>query len=114
MNFSVFLFNAKKKEFKYLQELQKNNCYSCNKINFIKSELERNAFFSKDLGPMGDAMPRQPVLWQVFDNYQKKPNNLFKNEFKFRIFIEKKVFSYHLVKKYDFLDNKIIEIYNEE
>ena len=45
---------------------------------------------------------------------KKNPNSLFKNEFKFRIFIEKKVFSCHLVKKYDFLDNKIIEIYNDE
>ena len=55
-------------------------------------------------------MPRQPVLWQVFDNYQEKLNN----EFKFKIFVEKKVFSYHLVKKYDFVNNKIIEIYNDE
>ena len=89
---------------------KKDNCYSCNKFDFIKNELERNAFFSKDLGPKGDAMPCQPVLWQVFDNYQKKLNN----EFKFKIFIEKKVFSYHLVKKYDFVNNKIIEIYNDE
>ena len=45
---------------------------------------------------------------------KKKPNTLFKNEFKFRIFIEKKVFSFHSVRKYDFLDNKIFEIYNDE
>ena len=109
-----FFLTQRRKNLNICKNCKKNNCYSCNKINFIKSELERNAFFSKDLGPMGDAMPRQPVLWQVFDNYQKKPNTLFKNEFKFRIFIEKKVFSYHLVKKYDFLDNKIIEIYNDE
>ena len=42
---------------------------------------------------------------------KKKTNN--KNEFKFGLYIEKKVFSYFLVKKYDFVNNKIIEIYNE-
>ena len=76
-------------------------------------KLKEMHFFQKILDDgWCDALPT--CLMAGFWELSKNPNNLFKNEFKFRIFIEKKVFSYHLVKKYDFLDNKIIEIYNDE
>ena len=50
-------------------------------------------------------------MWQVFDNFDKKTNNLDENIYRFRIYIEKTVLSDYLVKKYDFVNNKIIEIY---
>ena len=52
----------------------------------------------------------QPVLWQVFINF-KTPNIFDKNIFKFRIFIEKKVFCHILIKDFNFKENKIVEIY---
>ena len=42
--------------------------------------------------------PHQPILWQVFDDFIKKPNNLDENIYKFRIYIEKTVLSNFLVK----------------
>ena len=68
-----FFLTQRRKNLNICKNCKKKQLLQLYKFNFIKSELERNAFFSKDLGPMGDAMPRQPVLWQVFDNYQKKP-----------------------------------------
>ena len=67
--------------------------------------MEKNAFFGKQ-----DWL-RQPILWQVFDDFIKKPNNLDENIYKFRIYIEKTVLSNFLVKKYDFINDKIIEIF---
>ena len=67
-----FFLTQRRKNLNICKNCKKKQLLQLYKFNFIKSELERNAFFSKDLGPMGDAMPPQPVLWQVFDNYQKK------------------------------------------
>ena len=87
----VFL-TQRKKNLNICKNCKKNNCYSCNKINFIKSELERNAFFSKDLGPMGDAMPHQPVLWQVFENYQKTGRIYLKMNLNLEFLLKKRFF----------------------
>ena len=46
-----------------------------------------------------------------FGDFIKKPNNLDENIYKFRIYIEKTVLSNFLVKKYDFINDKIIEIF---
>ena len=54
---------------------------------------------------------RQPILWHVFDDFIKKQNNLDENIYKFRIHIEKTVLSNFLVKRYDFINDKIIEIF---
>ena len=84
---------------------QKDDCCNCNRFNYIREQLEKNAFFGKQ-----DWL-RQPILWQVFDHFIKKPNNLDENIYKFRIYIEKTVLSNFLVKKYDFINDKIIEIF---
>ena len=74
------------------------------RFNYICNQLEKNAFFEKQ------DWPRQLVLWQVFDDFDKKTNNLDENIYRFPIYIEKTVLSDYLVKKYDFVNNKIIEI----
>ena len=85
---------------------QKIDCYNCNRFNYIRKQLENAVFEKQD-------WPCQPVLWQVFDEFNKKPNDLDKNTYKFRIYIEKTVLSNFLVKKYDFENDKIIEIFEE-
>ena len=79
---------------------QKDDCCNCNRFNYIREQLEKNAFFEKQ-----DWL-RQPISWQVFDDFIKKPNSLDE-----RIYIEKTVLSNFLVKKYDFINDKIIEIF---
>ena len=76
---------------------KKDECYSCNRFNYIRNQLEKNAFFEKQ------DWPRQPVLWQVFHDFNKKTNNLDKST----------VLSNFLVKKYDFENDKIIEIFEQ-
>ena len=92
---------------------QKDDCYNCNRFNYIREQLETNAFFKRQYGPKSEPWSRQPILWQVFDNFLKEPNNLDKNTYKFRIYIHKTVLSNFLVKRYDFKNDKIIEIFNE-
>ena len=67
----------------------------------------------RDLGPKQEPWPRQPVLWQVFEDFRKSSNNVDKNTYKFKIYIEKTVISNFLVKKFDFKNDEIIEIFNE-
>ena len=86
---------------------KKDECYNCNRFNYIRNQLEKNAFFEKQ------DCPRQPVLWQVFHDFNKKTNNLDKSTYRFRIYIEKTVLSNFLVKKYDFENDKIIEIFEQ-
>ena len=86
---------------------QKYDCYNCNRFNYIREQLEENHFFEADPG-----WPSQLILWQVFDDFSKKSNKFDKNIYKFRIYIERKVFSKFLVKKYDFINDKIIEIFS--
>ena len=45
---------------------KKEDCYNCNRFNYICSLLEKNAFLEKQDWPL------QPVLWQVFDDFDKK------------------------------------------
>ena len=51
----------------------------------MKTELQKNAFFEKQ------DWPRQPVLWQIHDNFNKEPNKYDKNVYRFRIYIERTV-----------------------
>ena len=106
----AFFLEKRRENINFCKNCKKDDCYSCNRFLYIRDQLEKNAFFTRDFVPKKDPMLRQPVLWQVFDDLKKKTND--KNEFKFRLYIEKKVFSFFLVKKYNFVDNKIIEIYN--
>ena len=92
---------------------RKDDCCNCNKFNYIREQLEKNAFFERQYGPKSEPWPCQPILWQVFDDFLKEPNNLDKNTYKFRIYIHKTVLSNFLVKRYDFKNDKIIEIFNE-
>ena len=53
------------------------------------------------------------MLWQVFEDLKKSLNKFDKNTYKFKIYIEKTVISNFLVKKFDFKNDEIIEIFNE-
>ena len=88
-------------------------CYNCNRFEYIKEQLEKNAFLERELGPKQEPWPRQPVLWQVFEDFKKSSNNVDKSTYKFKIYIEKTVISNFLVKKFDFKNDEIIEIFNE-
>ena len=68
--------------------------------------MNKNAFFVRDTGPKNELWPKQPILWQVFDNKELEK----KNEFNFKIYIHKKFKSGFLIKKFDFKKNEIIEI----
>ena len=85
-----------------------NDCYNCKRFEFIKEEMDKNAFFTRDILPKKKPWPKQPILWQVFDNEDFK-----KNEFNFKIYIHKKFLSDFLIKKFDFEKNQIIEVFNE-
>ena len=89
------------------------DCYNCNRFNYIREQLEKNAFFERQYGPKSEPWLRQAILWQVFDNFLKEPNNLDKNRYKFRIYIHKTVLSNFSARRYDFKNDKIIEIFNE-
>ena len=82
---------------------QKAGCYVCNRFNYIKTELQKNAFFEKQ------GWPRQPVLWQIHDNFNKEPIKYDKNIYRFRIYIERTVKSDYLIQKYDFVNDVILE-----
>ena len=84
---------------------QKAGCYVCNRFNYIKTELQKNAFFEKQ------DWPHQPVLWQIHDNFNKEPNKYDKNIYRFRIYIERTVKSDYLIQKYDFVNDVILEIH---
>ena len=85
-------------------------CYNCNRFEYIKEQLEKNAFFERQLGPKQEPWPHQPVLWQVFNDLKKTSNKFDKNTYKFKIYIEKTVISNFLIKKYNLINNSIIEI----
>ena len=82
---------------------QKAGCYVCNRFNYVKTELQKNAFFEKQ------DWPRQPVLWQIHDNFNKEPNKYDKNIYRFRIYIERTVKSDYLIQKYGFVSGVTLE-----
>lgn len=84
---------------------QKTDCNTCNRFDYIRNRLEANHVVAAD-------WVRQPILWQIHENFNKKPNNLDLNKYKFRIYIERTAKSDFLIKKYDFTNDKIIEIVN--
>ena len=92
---------------------KKEDCYNCNRFEYIEEQLEKIAFFERQLGPKQEPWPRHPVLWQVFVDFKKSSNKFDKNTYKLNIYIEKTVISNFLVKKYDFKNDKITEIFNE-
>ena len=83
---------------------QKAGCYVCNWFIYIREQLEKNAYLGAQNGP------RQPILWQVFDKFDKPPNSQDRNIYSFRVYIERTVKSNSLVKNFDFVNDKIIEI----
>ena len=70
---------------------------------YIREQLEKSTYFE------AQDWPRQPILWQVFDKFDKPPN-CQKNIYRLRIYIERTVKSNSFVKKNDFENDKIIEI----
>ena len=81
---------------------QKASCYDCYRFNNIKTELQKNALFEKQ------DWPRQPVLWQIHNNFNKEPSKYDQNIYRFRIYFERTVKSDYLIQKYDFV-NIILE-----
>ena len=75
-----------------------NECYNCKRFLFIRKEMNKNAFFVRDMGPKNELWPKQPILWQVFNN-----KDLKKNEFNFKIYI------HFLIKKFDFKKMKLLK-----
>ena len=82
---------------------QKSGCHTCHRFEYIREQLQKNAFFE------AQDWLRQPVLWQIFDSFEKELNKYDKNIYRFRVFIERTVKSDVLKKKSDFVNNKIIE-----
>ena len=78
---------------------QKDECYNCNKFYYIRNQLEKNPFSEKKIGPKKETWPSQPILWEVFDHFNKNQNNLDKNTYKFRIYIHKTVLSFFFSEK---------------
>ena len=70
---------------------------------YIREQLEKSTYFE------AQDWPRQPILWQVFDKFDKPPN-CQKNIYRLRIYTERTVKSNSFVKKNDFENDKIIEI----
>ena len=51
---------------------QKDDCCNCNRFKYIREQLEKNAFFERQYGlnvMEYEPWSRQPILWQVFDNF---------------------------------------------
>ena len=88
-----FFLQEKKNNTILCGNCKKEDCYNCNRFEYIKEQLEKNAFFERQLGPKQEPWPRQPVLWQVFNDFKKTS-----------------VISNFLIKKYNFINNSIIEI----
>ena len=84
-----FFFQKRRINTILCERCQKGDCYDCNRFNFIRKQIEKNTFFEKQIGPKKEPWLRQPVLWQDFDDFNKRPNQLDKNTYRFRIFIEK-------------------------
>ena len=56
----------------------KRTSVTTNSFYYIRNQLEKNAFFETQIGPKKKPWPRQPILWQVFHDFNKNQNNLDK------------------------------------
>ena len=72
--FGYLILNRQEIILWFLDKRRENqeNCGRCQ--NYIKTELQKNAFFD---------WPRQPVLWQIHDKFNKEPNKYDKNIYRF-------------------------------
>ena len=86
----AFFLEKRRENINFCKNCKKDDCYSCNRFLYIRDQLEKNAFFTRDVGPKKDPMPRQPVLWQVFDNFQKKKS--IKMNLNFVYILKEKIF----------------------
>ena len=104
----AFFLEKRRENINFCKSCKKDDCYTCNRFLYIRDQLEKNAFFIRDVGLKKDPMPCQPVagFWQF-----SKKNQTIKTNLNFVYILTKKVFSYFLAKKYDFVNNKIIEIF---
>ena len=99
---SWFLDKRRKKQ-NVCGRCQKSDCYTCNRLNYIRTQLEINAYFE------AQDWLRQPILWQIFEDFNKEPNRSDKNIYRVRIYIEKTVRTDFFVKNFDLVNNEIIE-----
>ena len=63
---------------------QTSDCYTCNRFNYIRTQLEKNAYFE------AQNWLCQPILWQIFEDFKKEPNRYDENIYRFCIYIERK------------------------
>ena len=63
---------------------QTSDCYTCNRFNYIRTQLEKNAYFE------AQNWLCQPTLRQIFEDFKKEPNRYDENIYRFRIYIERK------------------------
>ena len=63
---------------------QTSDCYTCNRFNYIRTQLEKNAYFE------AQNWSCQPILWQIFEDFKKEPNRYDENIYRFCIYIERK------------------------
>ena len=88
----AFFLEKRRENINFCKNCKKDDCYSCNRFLYIRDQLEKNAFFTRGVGLKKDPMPRQPVLWQIFDNLKKKQT--IKVNLNFVYILKKKVFSF--------------------
>ena len=100
----AWFLDKRKENQNYCGHCEKRKCFVCQRFDYIKKQLQENAYFETQ------DWPRHPILWQIFDKFEKEPNSREKNIYRFHIYIERTVRSDSLVKKYEFLNDKIIEI----
>ena len=99
----AWFLDKRKENQNYCGCCEKRKCFVCQRFDYIKKQFQENAYFETQ------DWPHQSILWEIFDKFEKEPNSREKNIYRFHIYIERTVRSDSLVKKYEFLNDKIIE-----
>ena len=89
----AWFLDKRKENQNYCGCCKKRKFFVCQRFDYIKKELQGNAYFETQ------DCPRQLILWQIFDKFEKELNSRDKNIYRFPICIERTVRSDSLVKK---------------
>ena len=89
----AWFLDKRKENQNYCGRCEKRKCFVCQRFDYIKKQLQENTYFETQ------DWPHQPILWQIFDKFEKEPNSRDKNIYRFCICIERTVRSDSLVKK---------------
>ena len=76
-----WFLDKRKENQNYCGRCEKANCFVCQRFDYIRKQLQENAYFETQ------DWPRQPILWQIFDKFEKEPNLRDKNIYRFRIIL---------------------------